>query len=64
VTFEDLDLDEDDFERIGEHLLTTGLVTTGRVGEATSHLMPLAEVVEVARAWMAEHRPGASSAAS
>jgi aminoglycoside 3-N-acetyltransferase len=64
VTFEDLDLDEDDFERIGEHLLTTGLVTTGRVGEATAHLMPLAETVEAARAWMAEHRPGASSAAS
>jgi aminoglycoside 3-N-acetyltransferase len=64
VTFEDLDLDEADFERIGAHLLTTGLVATGRVGEATSHLVSLAKAVEAARVWMAEHRPSASPAAS
>jgi aminoglycoside 3-N-acetyltransferase len=64
VTFEDLELDEDDFERIGEQLLTTDLVRTGRVGEATTHLLPLAEAVDAARAWMARHRPSATSAAS
>jgi aminoglycoside 3-N-acetyltransferase len=64
VTFEDLDLDEDDFERIGAHLLGTGLASTARVGAATSHLVPLRDAVAVAQEWMAEHRPSASSAAS
>jgi aminoglycoside 3-N-acetyltransferase len=59
VTFTDLELDEEDFARIGEHLIATGIVTTGRVGGATSHLVPLADAVEGARLWMLEHRPGA-----
>lgn len=56
VTFEDVDLDEDDFDRIGEHLLTTGGVSSGRVGDAVSHLVHLAGAVEAARAWMAANR--------
>lgn len=56
VTFEDLDLDEDDFDQIGEHLLTTGAVSSGKVGEAESHLFDLATGVDTARSWMAQHR--------
>ena len=56
MTYEDLDLDEDDFERIGEHLRSTGAVSSGRVGEAECHLVDLATAVDTARAWMAEHR--------
>jgi aminoglycoside 3-N-acetyltransferase len=63
VTFEDLDLDEEDFERIGADLLTTGLVSSGRVGEATSHLVPLPAAVEFATRWMTGHRPGSGTAA-
>lgn len=66
VTFQDLDLDEDDFDRIGAHLLTTGAVAQGKVGDADCHLFDLATCVETARVWMAEHRrpPGASPAGS
>jgi aminoglycoside 3-N-acetyltransferase len=56
VTFEDLDVDEDDFDEIGEHLVSTGVVSTGRVGEADCHLVDLATAVDTARRWMAEHR--------
>jgi aminoglycoside 3-N-acetyltransferase len=59
ATYQDLDLDEDDFERIGEHLVSTGTVRTGRVGAADCHLVDLATAVRVAAAWMAEHREGA-----
>ena len=65
ATYQDLDLDEDDFETIGEHLLSTGVVSSGRVGAASCHLVDLATAVDTARAWMAEHRqvPGAATAA-
>jgi len=62
VTFDDLDLDEDDFEQVGAHLVTTGAVSSGRVGEADSHLFDLAAGVDTARAWMAEHRRPATGA--
>jgi aminoglycoside 3-N-acetyltransferase len=56
LTYEDLDLDEDDFDRIGEHLRSTGSVSSGRVGEAECHLVDLATAVDTARDWMMEHR--------
>ena len=56
VTFDDLDLDEGDFEEIGAHLRSLGVVTSGTVGEAASHLFELARGVEAARVWLAEHR--------
>lgn len=62
VTYQDLDLDEDDFDRIGEHLLTTGAVLTGRVGEADCHLVDLAFAVETARSWIAANRKTATAA--
>jgi aminoglycoside 3-N-acetyltransferase len=62
TTFDDLDLDEGDFDRIGDHLVSTGTVSTGRVGGAQCHLVDLATAVETARAWMAEHREPVTSA--
>jgi aminoglycoside 3-N-acetyltransferase len=59
LTWDDVELDEEDFDRIGEHLLTTGAVTSGPVGDATAHLFDLARGVEVAAGWMAVNRPGA-----
>lgn len=56
VTFDDLELDEGDFEEIGAHLSSLGAVATGNVGEAESHLFDLRTGVEVARAWFSEHR--------
>ena len=63
ATFEDLDLDEDDFERIGEALLATGAVRTGRVGAADCHLVDLAAAVGFAVDWMREHRGRAADPA-
>ena len=62
ATYRDLDLDEDDFGTIGEHLLSTGVVRTGRVGAAECHLVDLATAVDTARAWMAVHRSPAAAA--
>lgn len=60
VTFDDLELDEDDFGLIGAQLIAEHAVSSGKVGAAESHLFDLAAGVETARVWMAEHRrPGA-----
>jgi len=56
ATYEDLDLDEDDFEQIGEALLATGSVRTGRVGAADCHLVELSTAVAFAVGWMTGHR--------
>jgi aminoglycoside 3-N-acetyltransferase len=61
ATYEDLDLDEDDFEQIGEALIATGAVRTGRVGAADCHLVDLAAAVAFAVGWMTEHRRSARS---
>ena len=63
ATYEDLDLDEDDFEQIGEALIATGAVRTGRVGAADCHLVDLAAAVAFAVDWMREHRGRATEAA-
>lgn len=56
VTFEDLELEEADFELIGAHLASEGAVSSGKVGEADTHLFDLPAGVDTARAWMADHR--------
>lgn len=56
TSYEDVDLDEDDFERIGEAFTGTGSVSTGRVGEATAHLFDLREGVAFAAEWMTANR--------
>lgn len=61
ASYEDIDLDEDDFERIGEAYVATGAVSSGRVGEATAHLFGLREGVAFAVQWMTANRANAGS---
>lgn len=61
TSYDDLDLDEDDFARIGAALLDTGAVASGRVGEATAHLFDLREGVAFATGWMTTNRRPAGS---
>jgi aminoglycoside 3-N-acetyltransferase len=60
ATWEDLDVDEEDFGRIGEAFLGTGAVSSGPVGDATGHLFDLAAGVAFATGWMSENREGAA----
>ncbi len=59
VTWADLDVDEGDFDRIGSAFVDSGAVSTGRVGDATSHLFGLGAAVAFAASWMADNRPSA-----
>jgi aminoglycoside 3-N-acetyltransferase len=59
ASYEDVDLDEDDFGRIGDALTGTGAVSSGRVGEATAHLFDLREGVAFAVQWMTANRTNA-----
>jgi aminoglycoside 3-N-acetyltransferase len=61
TTWTDLDVDEEDFDQVGAHLETLGLVRTGQVGDATSRLFDLAAGVAAAATWFAENRAGAAS---
>ncbi len=57
--FEDVDLDDGDFHRIGRHLEAGprhALVARGPVGAATARLLPLRAAVDAAVRWMAEYR--------
>ncbi len=57
VTWEDVDLDADDFARLGAALeAETDVVLIGRVGQATARLMPIGEAVGFAVGWLVEHR--------
>jgi aminoglycoside 3-N-acetyltransferase len=61
ATWTDLDVDDEDFDQVGAHLETLGLVRTGQVGDATSRLFDLAAGVSAAAAWFAGNRAGAAS---
>lgn len=61
VTFEDVDLDEEDFPAIGTALCAAGHVRTGTIGDATAHLFGLGEAVAFAAGWIAENRLGAAT---
>jgi aminoglycoside 3-N-acetyltransferase len=61
ATWTDLDVDDEDFEQIGAHLETLGLVRTGQVGDATCRLFDLTAGVAAAAAWLAENRVGTAS---
>ena len=54
-------MDDEDFEQIGAHLETLGLVRTGQVGDATCRLFDLTAGVATATAWLAENRVGGAS---
>jgi aminoglycoside 3-N-acetyltransferase len=56
VTWTEVDTHEDDFEQLGADFDATGAVTVGRVGEATTRLMPQRALVDFATEWFAGHR--------
>jgi len=55
-TFEDIDLDEDDFPRIGEAYEKDHPVTNGKVGSADCKLFYQPNAVDFAVEWMQENR--------
>jgi aminoglycoside 3-N-acetyltransferase len=62
--WDDVDVDEDDFERLGADLDATGAVTVGPVGSAQCRLMRQRAAVDFAVWWFAAHRPGRPDAAA
>jgi aminoglycoside 3-N-acetyltransferase len=56
VTWDEVDVDESDFDAIGAAFEATGQVTIGPVGEATARLMSQRALVDFATTWMATHR--------
>ena len=59
ATFEDVDIDSSDFDRIGDDFLrsdTTHVVRRGRVGLAGCQLMPQRDVVDFTVGWLKENR--------
>jgi aminoglycoside 3-N-acetyltransferase len=54
--FDAPDLDDSDFAAIGDDLRGRPWVRTGRVGEATAHLLPIRTAVDFARVWMSRRR--------
>ena len=56
LTWEEVAVDEDDFEQVGAAFETTGAVTIGPVGEATARLMAQSALVDFGVSWMTAHR--------
>ncbi|WP_229074630.1 AAC(3) family N-acetyltransferase [Actinoplanes sp. DH11] len=54
--FEALRLDDSDFGAAGDELLLRPWASTGQVGGAEAHLLPLAPAVDAARDWFAANR--------
>lgn len=61
VTFEDLEGNSDDFERIGEAFATAGFERRGPVASGEGRLMGARELVDFAADWMTTHRMGRTS---
>jgi aminoglycoside 3-N-acetyltransferase len=56
VTWDDVDEDEEDFERLGAAFEDTGAMTAGRVAEAIAHVMSQRALVDFAVGWIADNR--------
>ena len=57
VQYEEPDVDESDFERLGSAFQTeTSSVRTGKVGAGSAQLMPQRELVDFGVAWLRRHR--------
>jgi aminoglycoside 3-N-acetyltransferase len=57
VEWEDVDVDEEDFALLGNHLEETGAVRLGLIGSAQSRLMRQRAAVDFAVGWLAKNRP-------
>jgi aminoglycoside 3-N-acetyltransferase len=56
VSWEDVDVDEEDFDRLGDDFDATGAVTIGGVGAATCRLMRQRAAVDYAVGWFRQNR--------
>jgi aminoglycoside 3-N-acetyltransferase len=56
VEYEDVALDDGDFQELGLAIDATEVVVRGRVGSAESRLIPLASAVDFAVSWMRANR--------
>ncbi|MFT3888405.1 MAG: AAC(3) family N-acetyltransferase [Arachnia sp.] len=57
VTWEELDVQDDDFVDVAAAFAAdTGLVRTRPVGDATAHLLPMRPLVDYAARWFTDHR--------
>jgi aminoglycoside 3-N-acetyltransferase len=56
ATFEDLDVDSDDFDALGTAFAATGRERTGPAGAGTARLMRQRELVDFGVDWMRKHR--------
>ena len=57
VEFDELDVQDDDFEAVAAAFAEeTGLMRTGTVGQATAHLLPARELVDYAAEWFSANR--------
>lgn len=56
VTYDELAVDEDDFEELGAAFDLTGAVRVGAVGAGEARLMPQRELVDFAVKWLVAHR--------
>jgi aminoglycoside 3-N-acetyltransferase len=56
VTYDDVDLDAEDFEALGTAFDTTGRTRRGRVGSADARLMRQRDAVDFAVGWLTRHR--------
>ena len=56
VTYDDLEGDDTDFQRLGEAFAATGKERRGAVGAGVARLMRQREVVDFAVEWMEQHR--------
>ena len=61
VTYDDVDLDSEDFADLGADFAATPHVVSGTVGDATCHLFPVRAAVAYATGWLAAHRLPAPS---
>jgi aminoglycoside 3-N-acetyltransferase len=57
VTWEDVDVNSGDFERLGSAFDATGAVRRGRVGSADCRLMSQRAAVDFAVGWLEANRP-------
>jgi aminoglycoside 3-N-acetyltransferase len=64
LTWDEIDLDADDFPAVGAELESTGTVRLGLVGSATARLMRQRVAVDFAGTWLGAHveRPGVENA--
>lgn len=62
VSYEELDHDDEDFDRIGNDFAMTGQERTGVVGAGVGRLCSQRAIVDFAVDWMPRHRPGSLTA--